>query len=198
LDEGAGRRFMILEPMSIVGAFLVELEPIEDHRGFFARAWSRDEFAMRDLCTDITHLNVSYNARQGTLRGMHWQSPPHAEAKLVRCVAGAVYDVIADTRADSESFGRWQAVELSAENRRSLYVPPYVAHGFQTLTDGAELFYAMSSAYVETAARGFRWDDPTFAIEWPPAEERILAERDRSYPDFTPAGAEARSAAGEG
>jgi dTDP-4-dehydrorhamnose 3,5-epimerase len=189
---------MILEPMSIAGAFLVETEPIEDERGFFARAWSRDEFAARGLSTDIAQLNVSYNTRRGTLRGMHWQAPPHAEAKLVRCIAGAVYDVIADTRADSETFGRWQAVELSAANRRSLYVPPYVAHGFQTLTDDAELFYAMSSAYVEAAARGFRWDDPTFAIAWPPAEERILAERDRSYPDFTPADAEARTAAGGG
>ncbi len=188
---------MIFHETTIEGAYVVDPEPIGDERGFFARLWSRDEFVERGMSGSIVQCSMSYNARAGTLRGMHWQAPPHEEAKLVRCVRGAIYDVIADARTGSATADRWYGVELSAENRRLLYVPPYVAHGFQTLTDDVEVFYAMSGPYVPDAARGFRWDDPAFAIEWPAAEDRVIAERDRSWPPFTLPGRPARSGEAE-
>lgn len=165
------------------GVFVIDLERIEDERGFFARSWDAEEFARQGLDARLVACNISYNKRQGTLRGMHFQAAPHGEFKLVRCTRGAVYDVAVDLRPGSPGFCRWFAVELTADNRRMLFVPPDVAHGFQTLTDDTELFYQMSHHYEPTAARGVRWDDPAFGIRWPNAE-RVITARDRAFRDF--------------
>lgn len=177
---------MIFTETALPGAWVVEPEPVHDERGFFARTFDRDAFATRGLCTAFAQCSVSYNHRAGTLRGLHFQAAPHEEAKLVRCTAGAVFDVIVDLRPGSATRGRWAAVELSAENRRALYIPEGFAHGFQSLADGSELFYQISVPYRPESARGVRWDDPAFAIAWPEAERRIVSARDRSYPDFSP------------
>ena len=174
---------MIFTETRLEGAFLVEPERFEDERGFFALSWSSAEFGARGLCAHPAECNISFNRRKGTLRGMHYQLAPHAQAKLVRCTLGAVYDVIVDLRPDSDTFKQWVAAELSADNRLMLYVPEGFAHGFQTLEDGSEVFYQMSDVYAPEAARGVRWDDPAFGIEWPPGE-RVINERDRTYPDF--------------
>jgi dTDP-4-dehydrorhamnose 3,5-epimerase len=177
-----GVRFRELE---LPGAYLIELDRIEDERGFFARTFGRREFAEHGLATEIVQANTAFNRRRGTLRGMHYQEAPHEEAKLVRCTRGAVYDVIVDLRRGSPAFMRWVSVELSAENDTMLYVPEGgVAHGYQTLEDDTETSYLMSAAYEPSAGRGLRWDDPAFAIEWPAVEERTMNERDRAWPDF--------------
>ena len=176
---------MIFHATELPGAFVVEPEPIGDERGFFARVFDADEFAARGLDAALAQSSLSYNERAGTLRGMHFQSAPHAETKLVRVTRGALYDVIVDLRPDSPTFKRWTAVELSAENRLALYIPEGLAHGFQTLQDGTEVIYAISRPYEPSAADGVRWDDPAFRIEWPPAEHRIMSEKDRAWPDFT-------------
>ena len=168
----------------IPGTFVVELEARSDARGFFARSWCRDEFRAAGLDADLAQCNISYNAARGTLRGMHYQAAPHGEAKLVRCTAGAIHDVVVDLRPDSPTFRQWLAVELSAGNHRMLYVPEGLAHGFQTLEDGSEVFYQMSVPYHAASACGVRWDDPAFGIAWPLADP-LLSERDRAYPDFT-------------
>lgn len=167
----------------IDGAFVVELERLEDERGFFARAFCQREFEARGLNPGLAQCNVSFNHRRGTLRGLHFQAIPHEEAKLVRCTQGAVWDVIVDLRRACTSFKRWHAVELSARNRRALYVPEGVAHGFQTLADDAELLYLMSEFYHPESARGIAWNDPAFEIPWPIAEP-IISERDRALPRF--------------
>jgi len=174
---------VIFTETKLKGAFLVEPERFEDERGFFALSWSGAEFAARGLSARLVECNISFNRRRGTLRGMHYQLAPHAQAKLVRCTMGAVYDVIVDLRPDSPTFRQWVAAELSAENRLMLHVPEGFAHGFQTLEDGSEVFYQMSDVYAPESARGVRWDDPAFRIEWPPGE-RIIIARDREYPDF--------------
>jgi dTDP-4-dehydrorhamnose 3,5-epimerase len=167
------------------GAWVLEPEPIEDERGWFARTFDAESFREHGLSAEVVQCNASFNRRAGTLRGLHYQAEPHGEPKLVRCARGAVYDVAVDLRRDSPAFRRWHAVELSEQNGLAFYIPPGLAHGFQTLTDGAEVLYQMGAAYVPEAARGVRWDDPAFAIEWPdPAHERIIGERDRDYPDF--------------
>lgn len=172
----------------MAGSHVVEPERIQDARGFFARTFSADEFAAHGLDARVEQCSTSFNARRGTLRGLHYQATPHAEAKLVRCTRGAIYDVAVDLRADSPTYLRWVAAELTADNGRALYVPEGCAHGFQTLADASEVLYQISSAYVPEAARGVRWDDPAFAIEWPPAPPggRTMAERDAQYPDFAP------------
>jgi dTDP-4-dehydrorhamnose 3,5-epimerase len=175
---------VIFAPAGVEGAWLVDLERYEDERGWFARAWSRQEFADRGLATDVDDVNLSFNARRGTIRGMHFQLPPHQEVKLVRCVAGAVHDVLVDLRPDSSSYRRTTAVELSAANGRLLYIPAGVAHGFQTLEDGTQVLYQMIGRYEPAAARGVRFDDPAFAIEWHELGEPTVAERDRAWPDF--------------
>ena len=174
-------RFTELE---LPGAYVIELDRMEDERGFFARTFARDAFAEHGLATEIVQANTAFNRRRGTLRGMHFQAEPHAEAKLVRCTRGAVYDVIVDLRRDSSAFTRWASVELTEENDTMLYVPEGFAHGYQTLADDTETSYLMSTAYEPSAGRGVRWDDPAFGIEWPPVEERTLNDRDRSWPDF--------------
>jgi|SRR5215471_9048707 len=176
---------MIFEPAALKGAFLVTLERREDERGFFARSFCQDEFAAHGLPFRFVQCNVSFNRALGTLRGMHFQQDPHPEGKLVRCTMGAALDVIIDLRKDSPSYCQWQSFELTAENRRAVYVPSGFAHGFQTLVDGVELLYQMTEFYVPELATGVRWDDPIFGIPWP-VPNPILSERDRSYPDFHP------------
>jgi dTDP-4-dehydrorhamnose 3,5-epimerase len=163
---------------------VIDPERIADQRGFFARIWDRREFEARGLKTTLAQCNISYNGQRDTLRGMHYQAAPHAEAKLVRCTIGAIYDVIIDLRPGSPTLRQWVAVELSADNRRMLYIPEGFAHGFQTLTDQSEVFYQISEFYTPEAGRGVRWNDPAFGIEWPAAEQRILAERDATYADY--------------
>ncbi|MHC5009543.1 MAG: dTDP-4-dehydrorhamnose 3,5-epimerase [Planctomycetota bacterium] len=175
---------MRFEATAVEGVFVVELEPIEDDRGFFARTWCREAFAARGLNPDLAQCSISFNRRRGTLRGMHYQAAPHEEAKLVRVTRGALFDVALDLRPTSPSFRRWTGVELSAENRRMLYLPEGVAHGFQTLEDATEVLYQISVPFHAASARGVRWDDPAFRITWPEATDRILSERDASYPDF--------------
>jgi dTDP-4-dehydrorhamnose 3,5-epimerase len=175
---------VIFAETDLRGAYVIDVEPRVDERGFFARAWCRDEFEEYGLETEIAQCNLAYNHYAGTLRGMHFQSHPHAEVKLVRCTRGAVYDVIIDLRPDSPTFMRWIGVELSAENRRMLYVPEGFAHGYQTLVDGSETFYQVSRAYVPDAGGGVRWDDPAFGIDWPPVDRRIISPKDQAWPDF--------------
>jgi dTDP-4-dehydrorhamnose 3,5-epimerase len=167
------------------GAFVVDLERREDERGFFARTWCADEFADHGLVNEVVQANVSWNAKQGTLRGMHFQHPPDAETKLVRCTRGAIYDVIVDLRRDSETYKHWLGVELTDENRRALFVPEGFAHGYQTLVPDTEIVYQVSAAYAPDAEGGVRWDDPVFGIEWPDPVNALLSDKDRSWPDFT-------------
>jgi len=168
--------------------FVVALEPIGDERGWFARTFDRELFRAHGIDDAVVQCNVSANARAGTLRGMHWQEAPHGEGKLVRCQRGALYDVALDLRRDSSTYLQWFAAELTPANGRSLFIAAGVAHGFQTLADDTEVHYQMTAPYVADAARGVRWDDPAFGIAWPeaPPGGRVIAERDRSYPDFTP------------
>ena len=176
---------MIFTKTPLKGAYVIDPERHTDERGFFARTWCQQEFEAHGLNPVLVQCNISYNYRKGTLRGMHYQVAPHAEEKLVRCTAGAIYDVIVDLRADSHTFKHWFAMELSFENRRMLYLPAGLAHGFLTLTDGAEVFYQMSEFYMSECARGIRWNDPTFGIRWP-HEVTMISEQDRIYPDFVP------------
>ncbi len=176
---------MIFTETSISGAFLVDLERMEDARGFFARSFCQEEFRARGLKTEIAQSNVSFNLKQGTLRGMHLQVSPVAEAKLVRCTRGAIHDVIVDLRPELPTYCRWIAVRLTEDDERALYIPEGVAHGFQALKDNTEVFYQMFAFYTPEYQRGVRWDDPTFGIEWPLANPTI-SERDRSYPLFDP------------
>jgi dTDP-4-dehydrorhamnose 3,5-epimerase len=167
------------------GVWLIELEPIADDRGWFARTFSTEEFAAHGLDPAVVQCNASFNVQAATLRGMHYQAEPHGEAKLVRCTRGAIFDVIVDLREDSPAFCGWTGHELSASNRRMLYAPVGTAHGFVTLAGDTEVLYQMSHRYVPDAARGVRFDDPAFGIEWPVAPA-VISERDRGYPDFRP------------
>lgn len=163
---------------------MVTLERNGDDRGWFARTFSREEFEAHGLDPDVVHANTSFNARAGTLRGMHYQADPHGESKLIRCTRGAIYDVVVDLRRDSATFGAWYGIELRPDDDRMLYVPPGLAHGFQTLEDATEVSYLMSHEYVPSHARGVRWDDPAFGIDWPPAQ-RTISERDLTFADFS-------------
>jgi len=174
---------LIFTPTPLAGVLVVELQRLEDERGFFARSFCQDEFRKQGLDPRLAQCNVSFNRKRGTLRGLHYQAAPREEAKLVRCTQGAIWDVAVDLRRDSPSFKRWHGVELTAENRRALYVPGGCAHGFQTLSDDAEVLYLMSEFYHPEAARGLQWDDPAFAIRWP-LPEPILSARDRSFARF--------------
>jgi dTDP-4-dehydrorhamnose 3,5-epimerase len=174
---------LIFTETKLPGAFVIEPEKHEDERGFFARSFCRPEFEAHGLNADVKQCNISFNKRKGTLRGMHFQASPFGEAKLVRCTAGSIHDVIVDLRRTSSGFKQHFGVELSARNRKMLYIPEEFAHGFQTLEDDTEVFYQMSQVYSAEHARGVRWDDPAFGIRWPEGE-RIMNERDRSYPDF--------------
>jgi dTDP-4-dehydrorhamnose 3,5-epimerase len=165
------------------GAFLIEPEKLEDSRGFFARTWCQREFAARRLNPRLVQCNISFNRKKGTLRGMHYQAAPYEEARLVRCLAGAIYDVIIDLRPESPTFKQHLAMVLKAQGHKMLYIPEGFAHGFQTLEDNTEVFYQMSEFYAPEYTRGVRWNDPAFSIQWPSAE-RIISQRDQHYPDF--------------
>jgi dTDP-4-dehydrorhamnose 3,5-epimerase len=174
---------MFFTPTELVGAFVIDVERFEDNRGFFARTWSINEFKSRGLVSQIVQMNLSYNHACGTLRGMHFRHAPYAETKLVRCVRGAVIDVIIDLRPESPSYKRWISVELTAENRRALYVPEGFAHGFQTLVDDVEVMYQVSQDYMPSAEGGVRYNDPAFGINWPlPISE--ISPKDTQWPDF--------------
>jgi dTDP-4-dehydrorhamnose 3,5-epimerase len=175
---------MRITPTPLAGAFVIDVEPIADERGFFARSWCAKEMAAHGLDGRLAQCSVSFNAAAGTLRGMHFQAPPHAETKVVRCTRGGVHDVILDLRPGSPTFRRWFAAKLSAENHRALYVPPGFAHGFQTLEPDTEILYQMSEFHVDGHAAGVRWDDPAFGIEWPATTSRTMSEKDRNWPDF--------------
>jgi len=174
---------VIFTETALPGAYVIDLEPLADERGFFARVWCAREFGARGLESRFVQSSISVNTRRGTLRGMHYQAPPHAEAKLVQCTRGAVFDVIIDLRPDSPTFGQHVALELTAASRRMLYIPAGVAHGFQTLADDTEVCYHMSEFYAPEAARGVRWNDPAFGIRWP-IPDPIILDRDRTYPDW--------------
>ncbi len=176
---------MIFTELQLPGAFLIEPTPLVDERGFFARTWCEQEFAAHGIHQQWVQCNISVNLRKGTLRGMHYQVAPHAEAKLIRCTSGALYDVLLDVRRDSPTHSQWVAVELSAANYRMLYIPAGIAHGFQTLADHTEVFYQMSAFYQADAARAVRWNDPAFAIHWP-ADTRTISLRDQQHPDYQP------------
>ncbi len=168
---------------SIRGAYRVEIEPIVDERGTFARTFCRREFAAQGLATEWVQSSVSFNPTAGTLRGLHYQAAPHQETKLLWVTRGRLWDVIVDLRPDSPSYLAHAALTLAVDERTALYVPPGVAHGFLTLEPDTEVFYQISEFYHPDAARGVRWDDPAFAIAWP-ARPVLISERDRSYPDF--------------
>jgi dTDP-4-dehydrorhamnose 3,5-epimerase len=174
---------MTFTETALPGAFVIEPELIKDKRGFFARTWSEKEFAEHGLESRLVECNASFNMKKGTLRGMHYQLPPYAQAKLVWCLRGSIYDVIIDLRRDSPTFRKWVAVDLSSSNRLMLYVPKGLAHGFQTLEDHTEVFYQMSEVYAAESASGVRWNDPAFSITWP-ADPRTIIDRDQNYPDF--------------
>jgi dTDP-4-dehydrorhamnose 3,5-epimerase len=186
---------VIFTETSLSGAFVIEPEPFADERGFFARTWCQREFAERGLETRIAQCSTSFNRKKGTLRGLHFQADPFTETKIVRCICGSMYDVIVDLRGDSPSFMRHFGVTLTPRNRRMVYVPSGFAHGFQTLEDETEVFYQISEFYSPAHSRGVRWDDPAFNIQWP-AADRIIADRDRNYPDFQPARQSAHREAG--
>ncbi len=180
---------MIFRETALAGAWLVEPEPAADARGFFARLVCAETFAARGLNGRFDQTSVSFNARAGTLRGLHLQRPPHAETKLVRVTSGAVFDVIVDLRLGSSGYGRWFGVELSAANRLQLYIPEGFAHGFQSLTDGAEVLYHIGQPYAPEAQDGVRWDDPDLAVAWPSPRTAIVSDRDRALKplaEFTP------------
>src|SRR5271170_1470717 len=171
---------MIFTESPLTGAFVVDLERLGDERGFFARSYCAEEFSANGLGPELRQCSVSYNARKGTLRGMHYQCAPHEEHKLVRCTSGAIFDVIVDIRASSPTYRRWFGEELTADNRRSLFIPPGFAHGFVTLSDHAEVYYMISVAHAPQCSRGLRWNDPAFAIEWP-LPPAVIAARDAAY-----------------
>ncbi len=175
---------MIFQETKLKGAYIVDIERREDDRGFFARSWCRREFEAHGLNPRIAQCDVSFNARKGTLRGMHYQVKPFEEAKLVRCTMGSLCDVIVDLRPGSPTFKKHLGVVLTAENRTMLYVPEGFAHGFLTLEDETEVHYQISEFYAPDHARGFRWNDPAFGIAWP-ADVTVISERDRNYPDFS-------------
>lgn len=171
---------------SIQGAYLVDLRRMEDHRGFFARAWSAREFAEKGLETGYPDVNFSFSTRKGTIRGMHYQKAPYEEAKFVRCVRGALFDVIIDLRPGSPTYLKWAGFEISASSYQAVYVPAGCAHGVQTIEDHSEMLYMVSACYQPGAEGGIRWDDPLFNIQWPDVGPRIVSDKDLSWPDFQP------------
>jgi dTDP-4-dehydrorhamnose 3,5-epimerase len=177
---------MRFQELALAGVWSIGLDPIEDERGWFARTFDVEEFRAHGLELEVVQCSCSFSARRGTLRGMHYQAEPHGEPKLVRCVRGVAFHVALDLRRASPTYGSWQGVELSAENHCALYLPPGVAHGSHTLVDDCETFYQMGHRYVPEAVRGVRWDDPAFAIRWPPVSDgiRVISARDRSFADW--------------
>ena len=174
---------MIFNETELKGAYIIEIEKLKDHRGFFARSWCQKEFEEHNLVSRVKQANVSYNKTKGTLRGMHYQLSPYEETKLVRCTRGAIYDVIIDLRPDSTSYTQWIGVELTEENYKMLYVPENFAHGFQSLKDDTEVTYQVSQFYTPGSESGIRWDDPAFSLKWP-IEIKVISDKDKSWPDY--------------
>jgi dTDP-4-dehydrorhamnose 3,5-epimerase len=175
---------MIFTPTELRDAAIIDVERHGDERGFLARTYCESEFAEHGLAMPIVQSSTIYSPQRATLRGLHFQEPPHSEAKLVRCTRGAIFVVIVDLRPESPSWRGWLGVELTAFNQRLVYVPKGFAQGYQTLEDETEVLYHMSHHYVPEAARGVRWDDPEFGVAWPAAEHRLISERDRAWPDY--------------
>ena len=174
---------MKFTPTAIPGAWIIDIDPLADERGFFARLYDRETFLAHDIDLPIPQINLAGNERRGTLRGMHYQAAPHAEGKLMTCVSGAVFDVIVDLRAESLGRGRWVGVDLNADSRRAFYAPPGCAHGYVSLTDGATMLYLMGSPFAPGSGRGVRWNDPRLGIRWP-IEPLLMSDRDRDWPDW--------------
>jgi dTDP-4-dehydrorhamnose 3,5-epimerase len=173
---------MIFNETKIPGVYVIELEKREDSRGYFARAWCQKEFSAHNLPAFV-QTNMSMCRQKGTIRGLHYQAAPHGEAKYMRCIRGAIYDVVVDVRPDSPTYKKWFGVELSAENRKAIFVPEGLAHAYQALTDDAEVIYSASAFYTPGAERGLRWNDPAFNIEWP-IREALVSDKDAKWPDF--------------
>lgn len=176
---------MIFKETHLKGAFIVEPERIEDTRGFFARAWCKNEFDTHGLNSRFVQCNISFNKNRGILRGMHYQATPHEEIKLVRCTKGTIYDAIVDLRQGSPTYLKWIGVELTEQNHKMLYVPEGFAHGYQTLSDNTEVFYQVSQFYSPESERGVRWDDPAFGIKWPEIDNLVISEKDKNWPDYS-------------
>lgn len=174
---------MIFTETELHGLFIIEPEKLGDERGFFSRTWCKKEFEAHGLNSNLVQCSVSFNQKQGTIRGMHYQSRPFEEAKLVRCTQGVIWDVVIDLRADSPTFKKWFAIKLTADNRKMLYVPETFAHGFQTLEDNSEVFYQITEYYSPENSRGIRWNDPAFSINWP-MTDIVISRKDQAYPDF--------------
>ena len=170
----------------IPGVVVIDPELREDQRGFFARTFCREEFKANGLVDHIEQGSLSFNLRRGTMRGMHVQVAPHTETKVVACVEGSIFDVTLDTRRTSPTFGQWFGIDLSAQNRRMVYLPAGVAHGFQTLVDASTVLYQISSGFYPQAARGIRWDDPTIDIAWPIRDNIVISDQDRTWPPWPP------------
>lgn len=175
---------MTFERAELDGVVVVGTTAHADHRGYFARFWSDEDFAPRALETGFQQCSVSHNIRAGTIRGMHYQAAPHQEIKLVRCLRGRIFDVLVDLRPESPTYKHWMGRELTDQNQLALYIPRGIAHGFQTLTDDAEVLYLIAGSYEPAFARGVRWNDPTFAIHWP-RPPSVISDRDRHYPDYS-------------
>jgi len=174
---------MIYTPSRIPGAWVIDITRISDARGFFAMTWLPDEMRERGMNPSLAQCNLAFNTRRGTLRGMHFQKAPHAQAKIVRCTRGALLDVVVDLRPDSPTFKQWDGIELTADNRRMLYMPEGIAHGYITLVDDTEAYYHASSPWVREAESGVRWNDPAFAIQWP-MPPSVISEKDQGWPLF--------------
>ena len=174
---------MIFKETELKGAFIIQIEPIEDERGFFARSWCKKEFEQYGLNCNLVQCNISFNKKRGILRGMHYQIEPYKETKLVRCIRGAIYDVIIDLRPESKTYKQWIGIELTSENRKILYVPEGFAHGFQTLENNTEVFYQVSEFYNPKYEKGVRWDDEVFGIKWP-IKEKIISDKDKNHGYF--------------
>ncbi|HYB95170.1 MAG TPA: dTDP-4-dehydrorhamnose 3,5-epimerase [Vicinamibacterales bacterium] len=172
---------MVFRESSIGGAWIIDIHPIHDQRGFFAMTWLPDELTKRGMNAALAQCNLAFNFKRGTLRGMHFQRAPHAQAKIIRATRGALLDVIVDLREESPTFKKWDAVELTADNHRMLYMPEGIAHGYITLSDETEAYYHASSPWVPAAESGVRWNDPAFDIAWP-IEPVIVSDKDRSWP----------------
>ncbi len=175
---------MIFTETPLEGAFVIDIQALEDERGLFARTWCQQTFRQHGLNPELKQCNISFNHRRGTLRGMHFQRAPYGEAKLVRCTRGAIFDVIIDLRPGSATWKQSFAIELTERNRTMLYIPEGFAHGFQTLADNSEVFYQMSACHEPGAASGVRWNDPAFGIAWPEEKNRIISRKDAELPDF--------------
>lgn len=175
---------MRFDPTPLAGAFIVRIEPRPDERGYFARTWCTREFGAQGLTTQIVQTSISHNLRRGTVRGMHLQLPPSREGKLVSCLSGAIHDVIIDLRPQSPTYLQYFGIDLTAETHAAMYVPPLMAHGFQTLADDTEVLYQMSDFFAPELAFGVRWNDSAFEIRWPIGADIVILGRDATYPDF--------------